>query len=100
MLGVLRKSIVFFIDHLDNMGMKSRKGYKYRLRANRTIAHQCVRFAGACRFVWNRILAINERRYLAGVPRHTYADSTRLLTLPPGPRVSGGKSYARGKGAR
>jgi putative transposase len=63
------------------MGMKIHKGYKYRLRTNRTIAHQFVRFAGACRFVWNKILAINEGRYLAGVPRLTYADSTRLLTL-------------------
>lgn len=61
--------------------MKIHKGYKYRLRTNRTIAQQFVRFAGACRFVWNKILAINEGRYLAGVPRLTYADSTRLLTL-------------------
>jgi len=45
------------------------------------IGRQFVRFAGACRFVWNKTLAINEERYLAGVPRLSYADSTRLLTL-------------------
>ena len=52
--------------------MKIRKGYKYRLKTNPTTAQQCVRFAGACRFVWNKILAINEGRYLAGVPRLSY----------------------------
>ena len=61
--------------------MKIRKGYKYRLKTNRTTTHQFVRFAGACRFVWNKMLAMNEGRYLAGVPRLSYADATRLLTL-------------------
>ncbi len=61
--------------------MKMRKGYKYRLKANRTTAQQCVRFAGACRFVWNKILSINEGRYLAGVPRLSYNDAAKLLTL-------------------
>ena len=63
------------------MVMKICKDYKYRLRTNSKTAHQFVRFAGACRFVWNKVLAINEGRYLAGVPRLSYADSTRLLTL-------------------
>ena len=61
--------------------MKICKGYKYRLKTNNNIGRQFVRFAGACRFVWNKTLAINEERYLAGVPRLSYADSTRLLTL-------------------
>jgi len=61
--------------------MRICKGYKYRLKTNNPTARQFVRFAGACRFVWNKILAINEGRYLAGVPRLSYADSTRLLTL-------------------
>jgi putative transposase len=61
--------------------MKIRKGYKYRLKTNIKTRHQCVRFAGACRFVWNKILAINEGRYLAGIPRLSYHDAAGLLTL-------------------
>jgi len=61
--------------------MKIRKGYKYRLKSSCPTTRQFVRFAGACRFVWNKILAINEGRYLAGVPRLSYNDAARLLTL-------------------
>jgi len=61
--------------------MKIRKGYKYRLKATKHLQRQCTQFAGACRFVWNKILAINDRRYLAGVPRLSYTDAAGLLTL-------------------
>lgn len=63
------------------MSMRIRKGYKYRLKTNGSTRAQFVRFAGACRFVWNKILAINEGRYLAGVPRLSYYDAAGLLTL-------------------
>jgi putative transposase len=59
--------------------MQIRKGYKYRLKTNRAAEVHFVRFAGACRFVWNRILAINEGRYLAGVPRLNYYDACALM---------------------
>jgi len=59
--------------------MKIRKGYKYRLKTNHRTASQFVRFSGACRFVWNKILSINEHRYFAGVPRLSYADACSLL---------------------
>jgi putative transposase len=59
--------------------MKVRKGYKYRLKANHPTTSQFVRFSGACRFVWNKILSINEHRYFAGVPRLSYADACSLL---------------------
>jgi putative transposase len=45
------------------------------------MTQQFARCAGACRFVWNKILAINEGRYLAGVPRLSYNDAAGLLTL-------------------
>jgi putative transposase len=61
--------------------MQIRKGYKYRLKINGPTRAQFVRFAGACRFVWNKILALNEGRYLAGVPRLSYQDAAGLLTL-------------------
>ncbi len=59
--------------------MKIRKGYKYRLKAHRTTGAQFVRFAGACRFVWNKMLALNAGRYLAGVSRLSYNDAAALV---------------------
>jgi putative transposase len=56
-----------------------RRGYKYRLKANKHVIQQFIKNAGACRFVWNKILAINECRYLAGVPRLTYYDAWALV---------------------
>jgi len=61
------------------MSMQIRKGYKYRLKTNRSTRGQFVRFAGACRFVWNKILAMNEHRYFSGVPRLSYAESCELV---------------------
>jgi hypothetical protein len=52
---------------LDNIFMQIREGYKYRLKTNRSTGAQFVRFAGSCRFVWNKVLSINEHRYFAGV---------------------------------
>jgi len=56
-----------------------RRGYKYRLKANKHVRQQFIKNAGACRFIWNKILAINERRYLAGVPRLIYYDAWALV---------------------
>jgi putative transposase len=55
--------------------MTLRKGYKYRLKLRPRIQSHFARNAGACRFIWNHILALNERRYLAGVPRLNYYDA-------------------------
>jgi hypothetical protein len=38
-------------------------------------------FAGACRFVWNKVVALIEGRYQAGVPRLTYGDAAGALPL-------------------
>jgi putative transposase len=59
--------------------MQIRKGYKYRLKTTRAAGAKFVRFAGACRFVWNKILSINAHRYFAGVPRLSYVDACQLL---------------------
>jgi putative transposase len=56
-----------------------RKDYRYRLKATRQHQQQFVKTVGACRFVWNHILALNERRYLAGVPRLRYYDAWALI---------------------
>ncbi|HEY7495616.1 MAG TPA: transposase [Candidatus Tectomicrobia bacterium] len=59
--------------------MQIRKGSKYRLKTTRAAGAKFVRFAGACRFVWNKILPINVHRYWAGVPRLSYAEACQLL---------------------
>lgn len=56
-----------------------RKGYKYRLKTNKHVRQQCIKNAGACRFVWNKILSINEHRYYAGVPRLNYYEAWALI---------------------
>jgi putative transposase len=56
-----------------------RKGYKYRLKTNATQRQQFVKNAGACRFIWNKILSINEHRYYAGVPRLNYYEAWALV---------------------
>ena len=37
-----------------------RKAYKYRLKTNRQIESYLFRFAGCCRFVWNKALALQK----------------------------------------
>lgn len=59
--------------------MQIYKGYKYRLQTTRSTGGKCTRFAGACRFVWNKMLALNAGRYLAGVPRLSYHDAAALV---------------------
>ncbi len=59
--------------------MYIRKGYKYRLKTNRAAGEKFVRFAGACRFVWNKVLSINEHRYFSGVRRLSYAQACELV---------------------
>jgi hypothetical protein len=56
-----------------------RKGLKYRLKTSLAVRRQFAQNAGACRFVWNRILALNERRCLAGIPRLNYYDAWALV---------------------
>ncbi len=56
------------------------KGYHYRLKTTLALCRSFEQYAGACRFVWNKVLAVNEGRYLAGVPRLTYYEAAWLLT--------------------
>ncbi len=58
-----------------------RKGYKYRLQTKLETRETFAQFAGACRFVWNKVVALNEGRYQAGVPRLTYGDAAGALRL-------------------
>ena len=46
--------------------MLIRKAFKYRLKTNRQIESQMAQFAGCCRFVWNKALALQKERLEAG----------------------------------
>ena len=59
--------------------MPRRMGFKYRVKTTEPIRQQFIKNAGACRFIWNKILSINEHRYLAGVPRLNYYDAWALV---------------------
>lgn len=58
-----------------------RKGYKYRLQTKPETSQKFAQFAGSCRFVWNKVLALNEDRYQAGIPRLSYGDAAGALRL-------------------
>ena len=60
--------------------MQRRQGYHYRLKTTPALRRAFTQYAGACRFVWNKVLAVNEGRYLAGVPRLSYYEAAWLLT--------------------
>ena len=45
--------------------MLRRKAYKFRLKTNPEIRHRLVRQAGACRFVYNKLLILNQTRFQA-----------------------------------
>ena len=59
--------------------MQIRKGYRYRLKTSHTTGGKFVHCAGACRFVWNKMLSMNEHRYFSGVPRLSYAEACALV---------------------
>lgn len=40
--------------------MLHRKAFKFRLKTNRKIDNQSAQFAGSCRFVWNKALALQK----------------------------------------
>lgn len=58
-----------------------RKGYKYRLQTNPETRQIFAQYAGSCRFVWNKVLATNDTRYIVGTPRLPFAAGCKLLTL-------------------
>src|SRR5687768_8368020 len=58
-----------------------REGYKYRYNTGVTERQQFAQHAGACRFVWNKILATNEASHISGTPRIGFADGCKYLTL-------------------
>jgi putative transposase len=61
--------------------MKRLQAFKFELRPNGMQQRQMRRFAGACRFVYNKALALQKARFDAGQKQLSYAGVCRLLTV-------------------
>jgi putative transposase len=60
--------------------MKRLQAFKYELRPNGQQKRQIRRFAGSCRFVYNKALAFQKDRYEQGEKKLSYAGLCRELT--------------------
>jgi len=60
--------------------MKRLQAYKYELKPNGEQQRLMRRFAGSCRFVYNKALALQQERHKAGEKKLGYASLCKLLT--------------------
>ncbi|MHB8782776.1 MAG: RNA-guided endonuclease InsQ/TnpB family protein [Desulfobacteria bacterium] len=60
--------------------MQRRQAYKYELMPNGDQQRDMRRFAGACRFVFNKALALQKERHQQGEKKLGYAGLCKLLT--------------------
>jgi len=60
--------------------MKRLQAFKFELMPNGEQAHSMRRFAGSCRFVFNKALALQKERYEQGEKKLGYAGLCKLLT--------------------
>ena len=60
--------------------MQRFQAFKYELRPNGQQERQMRRFAGSCRFVFNKALALQKERYEQGEKKLGYAGLCKLLT--------------------
>jgi putative transposase len=60
--------------------MKRRQAFKYELHPNGQQERQMRRFAGACRFVFNKALALQKERHERGEKKLGYAGLCKMLT--------------------
>jgi putative transposase len=60
--------------------MKRLQAFKYELMPNGEQAHDMRRFAGSCRFVYNKALALQKTRFDTGEKKLGYAGLCKLLT--------------------
>ena len=61
--------------------MLRRQAFKYELRPNGAQVRQLRKFAGSCRYVFNRALRAQQERYEQGQKHLSYAALCRLLTI-------------------
>jgi len=60
--------------------MQRRQAYKFRLQPDGRQKRQMRRFAGSCRFVYNKALALQRERYAHREKKFSYVDLCKLLT--------------------
>jgi putative transposase len=60
--------------------MQRRQAFKYELIPNGEQQRQMRRFAGSCRFVFNKALALQQERYERGARKLSYAGLCKALT--------------------
>ena len=72
---------VLIIAHRPNIvdGMKRLQAFKFEARPNGKQQRQMRRFAGSCRFVFNRALALQKVRYESGEKKLGYAGLCKEL---------------------
>jgi putative transposase len=63
-----------------NIPMKRLQAFKYELRPDGQQERQMLRFAGSCRFVYNKALALQKERYERGEKKLGYAGLCKVLT--------------------
>ena len=61
--------------------MRRRQAYRFELEPNGEQQQLMRRFAGSCRFVHNKVLAMQQERYKAGEKRLGYAGLCKVLTV-------------------
>ena len=60
--------------------MQRRQAYQFELKPNGDQQRNMRRFAGSCRFVFNRALAVQQERYAQGEKKLGYAGLCKELT--------------------
>jgi putative transposase len=68
------------IDQPYHRFVKRLQAFKFELRSHGTQRRQMRRFAGSCRFVYNRGLALQKARFDAGEKKLNYAELCQRLT--------------------
>jgi len=63
-----------------NKLMIRQSAFKYELRPNGAQARDMLRFAGMCRYVYNKALALQRELYVAEGRKYSYAELCKFLT--------------------
>jgi hypothetical protein len=70
------------------------QGYTFELRVDEELAHQMRRFAGSCRFVFNRALRFEQEIFHLCGFRPGYADLSKEMEERTGDVLVGGRVLA------
>ena len=79
-VSTVSKVVVFFHRTNYTMGMQRLQAFKYELMPNGEQQRNMRRFAGACRFVFNKALALQQANHEAGGKFISYVAMAKQLT--------------------